>query len=49
MKKFDFILCVIVIFSKYARVVPLKDKISITNTNAFQKNLDEFHPKENKI
>ena len=28
-----------VIFSKYLWVIPLKDKISITITNAFQKNL----------
>ena len=30
-------MCVIDIFSKYAWVVPLKDKKGITITNAFQK------------
>ena len=30
-----FLLCVIDIFSKYARVIPLKDKKIITITNAF--------------
>ena len=34
---FKFLLCVIDIFSKYAWVVPLKDKKGITFTNAFQK------------
>ena len=32
-----FLLCIIDIFSKYAWVVPLKDKKGITITNAFQK------------
>ena len=36
-KAFKFLLCVIDIFSKYAWVVPLKDKKGITITNAFQK------------
>ena len=31
-----FLLCVIDIFSKYAWVIPLKDKKGITITNAFQ-------------
>ena len=35
---FRFLLCAIDIFSKYAWVVPLKDKNGITITNAFQKN-----------
>ena len=35
------------IFSKYARVVHLKDKKSITNV--FQKSLDESNGKPNKI
>ena len=34
-------LCVIDIYSKYAKVIPLKDKKRITITNAFQKNLNE--------
>ena len=32
---FRFLLCVIDSFSKYARVVPLKDKKGVTITNAF--------------
>ena len=35
-KEFRFLLCVIDIFSKYAWVVPLKDKKVITIVNAFQ-------------
>ena len=38
-KKHRFILCVIDILSKYAWLIPLKDKKGITITNAFQKNL----------
>ena len=33
--RFRFLLCVIDIFKKYARVIPLKDKKGITITNAF--------------
>ena len=39
-KEFRFLLCVIDIFSKYAWLVPLKDKNVITIVNAFQKVLD---------
>ena len=39
-KRFGFLLCVINIFSKYAWVVPLKDKKGISIVNAFQKMLD---------
>ena len=39
-KVFRFSLCVIDIFSKYAWVVPLKDKKGISIVNAFQKILD---------
>ena len=39
-KEFRFLLCVIDIFSKYAWVVPLKDKKGISIVNAFQKMLD---------
>ena len=39
-KEFRFLLCVIDIFSKYAWVVPLKDKKGIGIVNAFQKILD---------
>ena len=46
---FRFLLCVIDIFSKYAWVVPLKDKKGITIINAFQKILKESNRKPNKI
>ena len=43
--KFDketrFLLCVIDIYSKYAWIVPLKDKKGVTITNTFQKILDD--------
>ena len=48
-KEIRFILCVVNIYSKNAWVVPLKDKKSITITNAFQKVLDESCRKPNKI
>ena len=48
-KGIRFLLCVIDIFSKYAWVVPLKDKEGVTITNAFQKHLDESKRKPNKI
>ena len=41
--------CVTDIFSKYAWVIPVKDKKGITITNAFQKPLDESNRKLNKI
>ena len=44
-----FLLCVIDIYSKYAWVVPLKDKKVITIVNAFQKILDDSKRKPNKI
>ena len=48
MKDFDF--CYMSsIFLIYAWVVPLEDKKGITYTNAFQKILDEFNHKPNKI
>ena len=37
-KEFRFLLCAIEIYSKYAWVIPLKDKKGDTITNAFQKN-----------
>ena len=46
---FRFLLCVIDIFSKYAWVVPLKDKKGISIVNAFQKILDDSNRKPNKI
>ena len=48
-KGFRFLLCVIDIFSKYAWVVPLKDKKAITITDAFQKILDYSNRKPKKI
>ena len=48
-KGFRFLLCVIDIYSKYAWVVPLKDKKGIAITNGFQKILDESKQKSNKI
>ena len=44
-----FLLCVIDIYSKYAWVIPLKDKKGTIITNAFEKNLDESNCKLNKI
>ena len=53
-KGFRFLSCVINIFSKYAWVVPLKDKKGASIVNTFQKILDnlmELHSgrKPNKI
>ena len=48
-KGFRFLLCVIDIYSKYAWVIPLKDKRGITITNGFQKILGESRRKPNKI
>ena len=42
-------MCVFDIFSKYAWVVPLKDKQSFSIVNAFQKILDKSGRKPNKI
>ena len=36
-KRFRFLLCVIDIFSKYARIVPLKDKKGVSIGDVFQK------------
>ena len=53
LSKFDkglrFLLCVIDIFSKYAWVIPLKDKKGISIVNAFQKTLNDLKRKPNKI
>ena len=48
-KGFRFSLCVIDIFSKYAWVIPLKDKKGISIVNAFQIILKESNRKPNKI
>ena len=42
-------MCVIDLFSKYAWVVPLKDKNGGNIVNAFQKNLDSLKRKPNEI
>ena len=42
-KGFRFLLCVIDIFSKYAWVVPLKDKKGVSIVNAFQNIYSEFY------
>ena len=43
------LLCAFDIFSKYAWVIPLKDKKGISITNDFQKLLIESNPKPTKI
>ena len=48
-KGFRFLLCVIDIFSKYAWVIPLKDKKGISIVNAFQELLLSSKRKPNKI
>ena len=48
-KGFRFLLRVIDIFSKYAWVVPLKDKKGVSIVDAFQKILDKSARKPNKI
>ena len=48
-KGFRFLLCVIDIFSKYAWVIPLKDKKGISIVNAFQIILKKSNRKPNKI
>ena len=48
-KGFRFSSCVIDIYSKYAWVIPLKDKKGITIINAFKNVLKESNCKPNKI
>ena len=48
-KGFRFLLSVIDIYSKYAWVIPLKNKKGIKVTNVFQRILDESKHKPNKI
>ena len=47
-KGFRFLLCIIDIFSKYAWVVPLKDKKSVSIVDAFQKTLGYSNRKPNQ-
>ena len=44
-----FLLCVIDIDSKYAWVVPLKDKEGVSVVNAFQSTLNKSNRRPNKI
>ena len=48
-KVIKYILCVIDLFSKYAFVVPLKDKKGISIVNAFDKIIKQSKRKPNKI
>ena len=48
-KGFRFLLCVIDIFSKYAWVLPLKDKKGVNITNVFQRILNNSTRKTNRI
>ena len=48
-KELKLLLCVIDIVSKYAWVIPLKDKTGISIVNAFQKILKESGRRPNKI
>ena len=48
-KGIKYLLCAINLFSKYAWVIPIKDKKGITITNAFQKILKKSNRKPNKI
>ena len=48
-KGFSFLLCVIDIYSRYAYIVPLIVKTSITIIELFKKNFDESNRKSNKI
>ena len=46
---FRFLLCVIDIFSKYAKVVPLKDKKDVIIVDAVQRILGDLERKPNKL
>ena len=48
-KGVKYLLCVIDLFSKYAFVVPLKDKKGISIVNAFDKIIKQSNRKPNKI
>ena len=48
-KGIRYLLCVIDLFSKYAFVVPLKDKKGSSIVNAFQSILNKSKRKSNKI
>ena len=48
-KGIKYLLCAIDLFSKYAFVIPLKDKKGISIVNAFDKILKQCNRKPNKI
>ena len=48
-KGFTFLLCVIDIYSKYAWVVPLRDKKGVSTVNAFQSILKKSNRNPNRI
>ena len=48
-KGFKYLLCAIDLLSKYARVIPIKDKKSTSIVNAFKKNNFEGQRNPNKI
>ena len=48
-KGIEYLLCVIDLFSKYAWVVPLKDKKGVSIVNALQSILDSSKRKSSKI
>ena len=48
-KGIKYLLCVIDLFSKYAFVIPLKDKKGISIVNAFNKIIKQSNRKPNKI
>ena len=48
-KKIKYLLCAIDLYSKYAFVVPLKDKKGISVTNGFNKTIKQSGRKPNKI
>ena len=48
-KGIKYLLCAIDLFSKYAFVIPLKDKKGISSVNAFNKIIKQYNRKPNKI
>ena len=48
-KGIKYLLCAIDLFSKYAWVVPIKDKKDVSIVDAFQKILKKFNRKPKKI
>ena len=48
-KRIKYLFCAIDLFSKYAWVVPRKDKKGVSAVNAFQKIISEGQGKPNKI